>query len=242
VTTRFECVVIDSLDPLRVARFWSAATGWEIAMETADDVAVEPAYGDPDGIPLVFVPVPEPKTGKNRIHLDLWSGTTRDQADAVVRLRDLGAVPVDIGQGAVPWVVLTDPEGNELCVLEPRDAYQDTGPVAAVVLDAAAPTARAAFWSAATGWPVVRGGPDYAALRAPEGRGPYIELIGASDPKIVKNRMHIDVAPYADGDHAAEVARLTAFGATPVDIGQGAVPWTVLADPEGNEFCVLEPR
>jgi hypothetical protein len=80
------------------------------------------------------------------------------------------------------------------------------------------------------------------ALRAAEGRGPYIELIGAADPKVVKNRMHIDVAPYPDGDHAAEVARLTALGATPVDIGPGAVPWTVLADPEGNEFRVLQPR
>jgi Glyoxalase-like domain len=242
VTTRLECVVIDALDPVRVARFWSAATGWQLVMETADEVAVEPPDGDPDGIPLVFVPVPEPKTGKNRIHLDLRSETARGQADAVLRLRDLGAVPVDIGQGDVPWDVLADPEGNELCVLNPRDDYQDAGPVAAVVIDTAAPTARAAFWSAATGWPVVRGGPDYVALRAAGGRGPYIELIGATQPKVVKNRLHLDVAPYPDGDHAAEVARLTALGARPVDIGQGDVPWTVLADPEGNEFRVLLPR
>ena len=242
MTTRLDCVVIDSLDPMRLAQFWSVATGWQIAMETADEVAVEPPDGDPDGLPLVFVPVPEPKSGKNRVQLDLGSVSPHDQADAVTRLCKLGAKEVDIGQGDVPWVVLADPEGNELCVLEPREYYQDTGPVAAVVLDAAAPTARAAFWSAATGWPVVRGGLDYAALRAPEGRGPYIELIGATEPKIVKNRLHIDVAPYPDGDHAAEVARLTALGATPADIGQGAVPWTVLADPEGNEFCVLQPR
>jgi predicted enzyme related to lactoylglutathione lyase len=190
----------------------------------------------------VFVTVPEPKTGKNRMHLDLRSATTRDQADAVTRLRHLGASPADIGQGDVPWVVLADPEGNEFCVLDPRMDYQDTGPVAAIVLDIAAPTAHAAFWSAATGWPVARGGPDYAALRAPDGRGPYIELIEATEPKVVKNRLHIDIATYPDGDHAAEVARLAALGATRVDVGQGAVSWTVLADPEGNEFCVLPPR
>ena len=80
------------------------------------------------------------------------------------------------------------------------------------------------------------------ALRAAGGRGPYIELISATQPKVVKNRLHLDVAPYPDGDHAAEVARLTALGARPVDIGQGDVPWTVLADPEGNEFRVLLPR
>ena len=143
---------------------------------------------------------------------------------------------VDIGQGAVPWVVLTDPEGNELCVLEPRDAYQDTGPVAAVVLDAAAPTARrfgprppAGPWSAEV--PTTR-------LRAPEGRGPYIELISLRSQDREEPHAHRR-RPHADGDLAAEVARLTALGATPVDIGQGAVPWAVLADPEGNEFCVL---
>ncbi|MGH8776877.1 MAG: VOC family protein [Jiangellaceae bacterium] len=242
MTTRLDCVVIDSLDPASQARFWSAATGWPIAMESPDEVAVEPSDGDLDGVPLVFVPVPEAKTVKNRVHLDLRSFSPADQVDTVDMLRDLGAVPADIGQGDVPWVVLADPEGNELCVLEPREDYEDTGPVAAVVLDAAAPTARAAFWSAATGWPVVRGGADYAALRAPGGRGPYIELIGATEPKIVKNRLHVDVAPYPDGDHAAEVGRLTALGATRVDIGQGTVSWTVLADPEGNEFCVLLPR
>ena len=59
---------------------------------------------------------------------------------------------------------------------------------------------------------------------------------------MVKNRLHLDLAPYPGEDPAAEVARLLALGATRADVGQGAVTWTVLADPEGNELCVLSPR
>jgi hypothetical protein len=62
----------------------------------------------------------DPKTGKNRVHLDLASTSAAHQAELVGRLRDLGATPADVGQGDVPWVVLADPEGNELCVLSPR--------------------------------------------------------------------------------------------------------------------------
>ena len=61
--------------------------------------------------------------------------------------------------------------------------------------------------------------------------------------KAVKNRLHPDVAPFRMDDPAVEVARLRHVGATPADVGQGdQVSWTVLADPEGNEFCVLSPR
>ena len=110
------------------------------------------SYPDPVALPLVFVPVPEPKTGKNRVHLDLASSSAEDQAAQVRRLLDLGATRVDIGQGDVPWQVLADPEGNEFCVLEPRPVYADTGPVAAVVVDSADPVAQARFWSRAADW------------------------------------------------------------------------------------------
>ena len=110
------------------------------------------SYPDPSALPLVFVPVPEPKTGKNRVHLDLATESVRHQAAEVKRLLALGAVPADIGQGDVPWTVLADPEGNEFCVLDPRPVYRDTGPVAAVVADCADPAAVAGFWALATGW------------------------------------------------------------------------------------------
>lgn len=242
MTTRLDCVVIDSLDPVALAQFWSEVTGWPIVMEEPDEVAVEPLSDADDGIALVFVPVPVPKSAKNRIHLDVQSASLQEQVEIVDRLHALGAVRVDVGQRAVPWTVLADPEGNELCVLEPREEYRDTGPIAAVVMDAIAPTMLATFWSAATGWPVTRGGPHFSAMRSGAGRGPYLELIRAMDTKVVKNRLHLDVAPLAGDDQAGEVERLRSLGATFADVGQGDVPWVVLADPEGNEFCVLPPR
>ena len=69
----------------------------------------------------MFVPVPESKELKNRLHLDLAPRADEDHAAAVIRLVELGARLVDIGQREVPWIVLADPEGNEFCVLTPRD-------------------------------------------------------------------------------------------------------------------------
>ena len=244
--TRLVHLVADARDPARLARFWSALLGWEIADEADDEVDVWPAgysYPDPVAVPLVFVPVPERKSGKNRVHLDLASGSAAHQAELVSRARDLGGGPVDIGQGEVPWVVMADPEGNEFCVLEPRDVYRDTGPVAAILTDCADPAALARFWTGAAGWPVARTEDHLVGLRSPAGVGPYLEFLRVPGHKTVKNRVHPDVAPYRGEDPAAEVARLRAAGATLADVGQGPdVSWTVLADPEGNEFCVLSPR
>ena len=246
--TRLVHVVADAQDPARLARFWAALLGWEIADETAEEVDVWPAgytYPDPVAVPIVFVPVPERKTGKNRVHLDLASASAADQAELVSRARDLGGGPADIGQGDVPWVVMADPEGNEFCVLEPRDVYRDTGPVAAILTDCADPGALARFWAGAAGWPVTRteDGGQLVGLRSPAGVGPYLEFLRVPGGKTVKNRIHPDVAPYRGEDPAAEVARLRAAGAVLADVGQGHdVSWTVLADPEGNEFCVLSPR
>jgi predicted enzyme related to lactoylglutathione lyase len=244
--TRLVHLVADARDSGRLARFWSALLGWEIADETPEEIDVWPAgytYPDPVAVPIVFVPVPESKTGKNRVHLDLASRSAADQAELVSRARDLGGGPVDIGQGEVPWVVMADPEGNEFCVLEPRDAYRDTGPVAAILTDCADPAALARFWAEAAGWPVTRTEEQLVGLRSPAGVGPYLEFLRVPGGKTVKNRLHPDVAPYRGEDPAAEVARLRAAGAALADVGQGDdVSWTVLADPEGNEFCVLPAR
>ena len=243
--TRLVHLVWDANDPAALARFWATALGWVIADEAEDEVDVWPegySYPDPAAVPLVFVPVPEPKTGKNRVHLDLASNSLPHQASLVTRLRDLGASPVDIGQGEVPWVILADPEGNEFCVLEPRDTYRDTGPVAAILTDCVNPAALGRFWAEAAGYPVAYAEEHITGLRAPSGVGPYLEFLHVADAKTVKNRLHPDVAPYPDDDPAAEVARLRALGAVPANVGQGEVNWTVLADPEGNEFCILSPR
>jgi hypothetical protein len=199
-------------------------------------------YPGTAALPLVFVPVPEPKAGKNRVHLDLATTSVAHQAAEVSRLLSLGATTADIGQGDVPWAVLADPAGNEFCVLDPRPVYDATGPVAAVVADCADPASQARFWGQAAGWLPPGSQEEPTSLRSPDGRGPFLELVLVPGAKAVKNRMHLDVAPYPGDSHLAEVARLRACGAVPANIGQGDVPWAVLADPEGGEFCVLSPR
>jgi catechol 2,3-dioxygenase-like lactoylglutathione lyase family enzyme len=242
MATRLVNVVVDAVRPAESARFWAELLGWRVSLELADEIDLRAPPDDGWDLDLVFVPVSEPKTVRNRVHLDLASVSPDHQASIVDKAMSLGAKQIDVGQGTVPWIVLADPDGNEFCVLEHRPEYAGTGAVAAIVLAAADPPRLAEFWSAATGWPVVEAGAWFASLRAPDGRGPWLEFLPTDHPHTVKNRVHLDVAPDNDGTVAAEVARLTAAGATPADIGQGDVPWTVLADPEGNEICVLTPR
>ena len=220
--TRLYSVVFDAADHRGLAGWWSEAVGWPVDVSDEEEAALAAPEGS--GLSwLVFVPVDDAKVGKNRVHLDLASSSLDEQRAIVDRLVAAGARPVDLGQGDVPWVVLADPEGNELCVLEPRDEYAGRGSVAAVVMDAADPAGLEPFWAAA-------GAPD-------------LELVPVPDPKLAKNRVHLDVAPFAGDDQQAEVDRLVALGARPADVGQGPdVTWVVLADPEGNEFCVLSPR
>jgi hypothetical protein len=113
----WEQVVVDAEDPARLGRWWAEALGYQIVHEAPDEVEIRRT---PQTLPgLLFTLVPEPKKGKNRLHLDLRPA---DQEAEVERLVDMGARPVDIGQHDVSWVVLADPEGNEFCVLASRSA------------------------------------------------------------------------------------------------------------------------
>ena len=241
MSTRLTTLCIDANDPLSLARFWAATLGWEVDDPTSDEVALVPSDGTP--FHLLFLPVPEPKAGKNRIHLDLVSETPDHHRATVDRLMALGARPADIGQGDVPWTVMADPEGNEFCVVERGEFLATTGLLGSIVFEPAAHPTVGRFWSEATGWPVVYDQDGDIAIRDPGGRGPFITF-GPPVPqaKTAKNRLHLDIAPPPDGDQEAEVERLIALGARRVDIGQGEVTWVVMADPDGNEFCVLTPR
>ncbi|MFF6999054.1 VOC family protein [Streptomyces sp. NPDC008313] len=236
-------VNIKALDPPAIGRFWAEALCWT-AYSPGVTTYVGPGGGlvwpDPVAVGIDVVPVPEPKTAtKNRTHLDLATTSAAHQAELVARLRARGATSVDVGQGEVPWKVLADPEGNEFCVLEPRDVYRDTGPVAAVVVDCEDPRAMARFWGEAVDWAVHEVTDDQAVLRSAGGVGPYLEFLRTPGARTVPDRVHLDLLPYPGDDRAEEVARLRALGATDLDVGQGDAPWTCLADPEGHEFCVL---
>jgi hypothetical protein len=94
-------LAVDAIDPDRLARFWAIALGWQIGPADDEERDVRPAgyhYPDPSALPLVFVPVPERKTGKNRIHLDLATSSAEHQAGLVARLITLGATPARGGR------------------------------------------------------------------------------------------------------------------------------------------------
>ncbi|MGD0985168.1 MAG: VOC family protein [Acidimicrobiales bacterium] len=115
---RIQCLCVDARDPSSIAGFWESALGWRRTHEEPDEVVLEPPAGGPeDGVvpDLLFLRVPEPKTVKNRLHLDLRPA---DQTREVERLESLGARRVSVGETPeATWVVLADPEGNEFCVL-----------------------------------------------------------------------------------------------------------------------------
>jgi hypothetical protein len=125
VAAVFRELVIDCADPQRLAEFWAEVLGWVAAPQgdgdywvTAPGAMVSGAPAGPGPV-LTFLGVPEPKTVKNRLHLDL-NPSGCGQAEELERLLGLGARRVDVGQGDVSWVVLADPEGNEFCLLERR--------------------------------------------------------------------------------------------------------------------------
>jgi predicted enzyme related to lactoylglutathione lyase len=243
VATRLVQVNMKARDDGALGGFWAQVLGWRISSEGPGVTNLEPegfVYPDPAAVCLDLVASPEPRTGRNRVHLDLATTSAAHQAEVVARLEGLGATPADVGQGDVPWTVMADPEGNEFCVLDPRPIHRDTGPIAAVVVDCADPPAMARFWDAAMDWTTHEVTDHTAVLRSAAGVGPYLRFQRTPEVKTGWNRVHLDIRPYPGDEVAAEAARLRALGATPVDLGPD-VPWTVMSDPEGNEFCLLAP-
>lgn len=127
-------VVVDCRDPQAQARWWAQALDWEVVDDTPEETVVIPRgissepVTDLDawlsrGQGLVFVPVPEGKAVKNRLHIDLAPHTSQDREAEIARLERLGATRVNVGQDDedVTWTVLADPKGNEFCVLSSRD-------------------------------------------------------------------------------------------------------------------------
>lgn len=115
MSLQWEQIVVDASDPVALGRWWATALDWTVVSASAEECEIQPEPGRLPG--MIFVPVPEAKAVKNRIHVDLRPD---DQAVEVQRFLDLGAVRTSVGEGDVSWVVLADPEGNEFCVLSGR--------------------------------------------------------------------------------------------------------------------------
>lgn len=233
---RLVALCFDANDPVRLATFWADALRWEVD-ESAGEIALRPTDGTTFGI--CFRAVPGQKSGPNRLHLDLTSTSFEDQAESVESLIERGARHLDVGQRPDEGqVVLSDPEGNEFCIIEPDNAFlAGCGRLGAVNGDGSREVGY--FWSEALGWPLVWDQDEETAVRAPDGTGPMLTWGGPPVArKLGKNRLHLDIAPLDRDGQRRVVDHLTARRANRVDIGQGDVDWVVMTDPDGNEFCV----
>ncbi|MBF6327088.1 VOC family protein [Nocardia transvalensis] len=245
MSTRLACVAFDAVRPRAVARFWARLLGWEVAVDRPDRIEVAAPDPDAPDVALTFLPATRPKSGKNRIHLDLAARSPDHQRLQVDRALALGARPVDIGQGAAPWTVLADPDGNEFCVLEPREEYLGTGAVAAIVVETHDPTRLARFWSTAVGWPIVHDKADSAGIRSATEQGPWVEFVRSRTDSGARGRVHLELASFSTDDPAEDLARLRAAGATAVRPHASHSVDTahaVLSDPETYEFRLLRAR
>ncbi|WP_067501665.1 VOC family protein [Actinoplanes sp. TFC3] len=237
-------ITMKAHDDATLGAFWAEVLGWEVSSEGPGVTNLEPAnfgYPDPAAACVDLIKSAEPKVGKNRVHVDLATTSAGHHAELVAKVLGLGAKRVDVGQGDVSWTVLADPEGNEFCVLDWRDPTPGTGPIASVAVDCADPEAMARFYSEAMGWTVHKTNDQSAALRSAAGVGPYLQFLRTPDAKNGWNRVHLDLRPYPEDDLEVEAGRLRKLGATDIDLDDSDIRWKVLADPEGNEFCLLTP-
>ncbi len=200
---------------------------------------------DPAPFEIRVLPTRERKTRQNQLHLDLTSASTEQQQRTIATALELGGRHVDIGQDPLDdHDVLADPEGNELCVIPPGNAFlAGCGFIGALNGDGLRDVGH--FWSRALGWPLVWDQDEETAIQSPMG-GPKMSWGGPPvTPKTGRNRWHLHVAPADGEDLQAEVDRLVSLGATRLDAGtdeegQG-VERVAMADPGGNEFCVVAP-
>jgi hypothetical protein len=238
------CITIDCADPGTMSKFWAQA------MEGYSDDPSGVLIRSEAGPMMFFQQVPEGKTAKHRVHLEL---AAHNHEKHVERLISLGATKVqDFDHEGRQWTLMQDPEGGEFCIQQGQQETERPRLVE-IVLDTARPFPVAKFWTAALEDYSVRPYDDEEIARLKSlgitdleddpgiaadssSGGPVIFFQTVPEPKTAKNRIHIDLgAPEVQ----PEVERLAALGATVVQAyTKGPMQWTVMLDPAGNEFCV----
>jgi hypothetical protein len=214
----YRCLCIDAVDPAAMAAFWGPVLGLR-----AEESGEEWVLRGPTPQHAVWIePVPEPVTVKQRVHLDVHAAGVDD-------VLAQGATAVDLD--SFRWKVLRDPEGGELCVFErevvPADRIYELG------IDAREAASIASRWAEVLGG-TIDAEPGCVGVADIAG-APFEALVfvDVPEPKTVKNRIHWDVFGSA--------AALAEAGASVLRAPDEEIRWTVMADPEGNEFCVFEP-
>jgi len=223
---RFKELCLDTANPNSdLATFWATVCGGK-AEASSDDVPPD-VIGRADHESISICPVPEAKTVKNRVHLDIYARSIDD-------LVGLGAsVQLPAEESGFHWTVMQDPEGNEFCAFlrEELPDYRVHG----LVIDSADPESQARWWGEALGAAVEdntqHGGGWWTLLHATDDPVLTWDFVPVPEPKTVKNRLHWDVR--------GTVEEFLDRGATHL---WDCPRWVVLADPEGNEFCVFPPK
>ena len=230
MAVRLEAVRFDVADALAAAAFWAALLDREVRTESGR--ALVP--GDETQVGLRFVTSQTEQVGRPRLHLHLTSSSVEDQRRTVETALGLGGRRIDVGQGPdATHVVLADPGGNELCVIEPGNNYlAGTGYLGEVTCDGSRTVGM--FWHDALVWPLVWDKNEQTAVQSPLG-GTKIswDRWGGGPPverRSGRNRQSFDLVTT---DPASETERLVALGATRLsDLSDGVE----MADPDGNEF------
>ena len=232
MTSRLAALVVEADDPPALARFWAGLLGWTAAPEPADGTVLLPPDGT--GFAIHLSPARAPRAGLNQMHPDLTTTSPQDQDATVARALALGARHLDVGQrGDEGHVVLADPEGNELCVLEPGNAFLAGCPrLGALAGDGSQEVGY--FWRDALGWPLVWDSGLETAVQSPHG-GPKLTWGGETEGR-TSGRLRLELTVAPGEDPQAEVRRLAALGATARDAPVDGV--VTLTDPDGNAFTL----
>ena len=235
MSLRLVAVSLDAHEPARVAGFWAALLGRDLV--PTDDGLLLP--GEDAQVGLQFVAATTDKTTPNRMHLHLTSDSPEDQQRTVETVLELGGHHLDVGQRPDEGhVVLADPEGNELCVIEAGNSFlASSGRLGEVACDGTREVGL--FWSRALDWPLVWDQDEETAIQSRHG-GTKLAWGGPPvAPHVGRSRQRLHLQPAAS-DADAELERLVGLGATrlTVDVDGDVDGVVALEDPDGTEFSV----
>jgi hypothetical protein len=220
-TARFKDLCIDAADARRLGGFWAKVLGRRLLMHDDGDAQLD---GERPEERIWINVVPEPRTVKHRVHLDVAT-------DDPGALRKLGATVLRASDDEIDWTVMADVEGGEFCAV-PRG---QAGRLLTLTIDAVDARSQARWWGEVLDSPVARYRDGWWFVRdIPTAPFRAMLFIEVPEPKTIKNRVHWDLT--AD-DHQALVKQ----GARVLREPDNVIDWWVLADPEGNEFCAFHP-